>query len=44
MIYLLLFRKLERKNVLLERKLEHIFEREITAQQTLDEVLKIVSE
>jgi hypothetical protein len=36
-------RKLERKTLLLERKLEHILEREVSAQQTLSEVLKVVS-
>ncbi|XP_031570331.1 trichohyalin-like [Actinia tenebrosa] len=34
-------RKLERKTLFLEKKLEHILEREVTAQQTLSEVLKV---
>ncbi|KAK3741159.1 hypothetical protein QZH41_011825 [Actinostola sp. cb2023] len=40
-VYRKTHRKLERKTLLLERRLEHILEREVNAQQTLSEVLKI---
>ena len=36
-------RKSERKFLFLQRKLEHIQERELTAQETLSQVLTVVS-
>jgi hypothetical protein len=39
----LFFRKNERKTLLLKEKLAHIQQRETTAQDTLNEVLKVVS-
>ena len=37
------FRKNERKSLLLKEKLAHLEQREATAQDTLNEVLKVVS-
>ncbi len=42
-ILYVLFRKNERKTLLLKEKLTHIQQREATAQDTLNEVLKVVS-